>query len=245
MRPEDTFEGRALIGEQEYLDSLPQRGMVQTTCELRNGTRVKCLVEAGHEPPVKRDAAVSLLRRALVWLPSDVAVRSDIVRALARERRRVGGLLLAALLLTAAPALAQHQVSTFTSKADGTGAYTVLVSLPGPVTVVPSNDLRWEYQIDVPVGAKVERLWSFIGDFPGDRLEAGIDVVTVGGFHLHQRSEHRETAGQYDAWKAEDVGWVSTREDHTLRIVGTGHCTGGAPVVLHWELRLRMRQVGR
>lgn len=218
--------------------------LVQITRALRGGETVKCFVEQGDEPPVTRDEAVGLLRRVLTAVPAGVPVRDDIARALARERVRALAVILA-LLLSALPARAADQVQTFTSKADGTGAYTVLVSLPGPVTVTPSNDLRWEYQIDVPVGAKIERVWSFIGDYPGDRLEAGLDVLTVGGFHLHQRSEHRETAGQYDAWKTEDVGWVATREDHTLRLVGTGHCTGGAPVVLHWELRMRLRQVGR
>lgn len=216
--------------------------LVQTTRALRNGTVVKCFVEPGQEPPVTRDEAVSLLRRVLTAVPAGVPVRDDIARALTRERVRAVGLVLAALLLGAAPTRSQE---LHTSRPDGTGAYTVRVVLPGqPVIVAPPGN-HFEYAIDVPPGHRVEKVWSFIGNRAGERLEAGLDLVSRGGFNLHQRSEHRETPGQYDAWKSEDVDWVATRDDHTLRIIGIAYCTGGTPVGLHYELRLRLRQVSR
>jgi len=37
MRPEDTHEGRALIGEQQYMDSLPQHSVADKPCRVCGG----------------------------------------------------------------------------------------------------------------------------------------------------------------------------------------------------------------
>ena len=104
MRPQDTFEGQALAGEQEWLDSLPPHELRAalssqprrfTTTLLRDGRPVKAFIEQTPEPPVSRLTAFQLLSGAVAIVRGHAgeAVREDWLeraeKALARERGAV------------------------------------------------------------------------------------------------------------------------------------------------------------
>lgn len=101
------------------------------------------------------------------------------------------------------------------SKPDSAGRFTVAYA-PGPFVLyapsvtpldgLPSPPLgkrAFTYVVPVPYGC-ITSVRTFLGWDAGSIGEATIELI-AGSFRLYERSEHKETAGNYDAWRERAV----------------------------------------
>ena len=133
----------------------------------------------------------------------------------------------------------------------GAGEITVMASRSGdrvmlivdwpdcPAKIQPGQDYRRSACFAVPSGLNVHKIATFIGNDRGNLVEADVQVYTPAGYYLLQRSEHRETPSQYDAWKTERLEEAWSGPELCVSVLGRS--TDNRPVHLLWSVRLEGR----
>jgi hypothetical protein len=74
-----------------------------------------------------------------------------------------------------------------------------------------------EWCLVLPAAVRITKVRTFVATDRGDIVEAALHVV-VHGYQLATRSEHKETAGVYDASRSEPVDYVTGPANRDLRV---------------------------
>lgn len=128
------------------------------------------------------------------------------------------------------------------SGVDAEGRFTVGFD-PGPVAIYLSEGRRdWVFVFPIPKGCITE-VRSFIGWDRGSIGEAGLDLA-LGDQRIYERSEHKESPVNYDAWKVRAVRVASTGRSLAMAI-GAGmtapnESDGGLSTRVEVAVRLTM-----
>lgn len=85
-----------------------------------------------------------------------------------------------------------------------------------------------EFCLLLPAGSRVTKVRTFFATDRGDQVEAAVHVV-VHGFQIATRSEHKEVAGIYDAWKWEPADYLVASGQNDLHVHAKGWATAGRP----------------
>lgn len=115
---------------------------------------------------------------------------------------------------------------------DGDNRYSLYVDIPDqPVRFSGGNEAfvyRRLYDLSLPPGSVVERVSSFIGTDRGDVVEADVEIYSLGGLRIYQRSLHKECGCAYDAWSTEPVSYraMAASRRNVLRVVLVARTTG-------------------
>jgi hypothetical protein len=148
----------------------------------------------------------------------------------------------------AALAVLAIAVSTLTiSPPDESGRFIVSFD-PGPVAIYRANGYReWDHVVPLPAGTVCE-VRTFVGWDRGSIGEANLEL-NVGEYRLLERSEHKESPVNYDAWvvrsERRDIHEGDLLNMH-LGAVQTGPNAhdGGLSTRVHFAFRLRMSADG-
>jgi hypothetical protein len=139
----------------------------------------------------------------------------------------VGVLAISGRALVAEAQITQLPIEGLKAHAEPLGR-TVVIVFDRPVHSLRSNQIwRGQAVVDVPA-RKYTRIQNFLGVDQGNHGEFAIDVFADDGSRLYQRSMHKETTSNYEAWdRAPLTGDVRVRR---LTIQLHGHLTGqGGP----------------
>jgi hypothetical protein len=119
---------------------------------------------------------------------------------------------------------------------------------PGPIEIYRANRYRlWDHVVPMPRGTICE-VRSFVGWDRGSLGEANLEV-NVGATRLYERSEHKESPVNYDAWKVRRVR-LDVREGATMNLhlgavqTGPNVHDGGLSTRVHFAVRLTMSASG-
>jgi len=120
-----------------------------------------------------------------------------------------------------------------------------------PVEAVKGGDEAFVFHDTFPLDCSgfthVTEVATFIGVDRGDIVEAAVDLTSAGGFALYQRSFHKESVGEYDAWEKTPVTFHldgTPKDDLVLTL--TCRVTGRDPdgklsATIQFEARLTVR----
>ncbi len=96
------------------------------------------------------------------------------------------------------------------SPEDSAGRFSVEFS-PGPREIYLGRaPMDEDYQLPMPAGVVCD-VRSFVGWDHGSIGEASLEV-NLGGIRLYERSEHKESPANYDAWKSRPVRADSSQQ---------------------------------
>lgn len=100
---------------------------------------------------------------------------------------------------------------------------SITISFP-TISLPPDKVIEGTFEVEFgPAfgnGVHVTRIWSFIGVDQGDLGEFSVDVSAPE--RVYQRSMHKETLSNYEAWEYLDVNFTTKK----LSIHVLGHMTG-------------------
>lgn len=128
------------------------------------------------------------------------------------------------------------------SPSDSGGRFSVEFS-PGPrVIYLGREPLAEDYEIPMPAGTLCD-VRTFIGWDHGSIGEASLEL-NLGGIRLYERSEHKESPANYDAWKSRPVRVTSQGIPLHVRLDGwmtrpNAH-DGGLSTRVEFSIRVAM-----
>jgi hypothetical protein len=133
------------------------------------------------------------------------------------------------------------------SPADDSGRFTVSFD-PGPIAIYRADGYQqWDHVIPLPAGTICE-VRTFVGWDRGSIGEASFEI-NVGEYRLVERSEHKESPVNYDAWVARterrDVrdGELANMHVGAVQTAPNAHDSGLSTRV-HFAFRLQMNARG-
>lgn len=103
------------------------------------------------------------------------------------------------------------------SSADAIGRFQYEVRLPGQPISLTRDPIARVWCVPLPPGLRITKVRTFVGWDRGAIAEAVL-TVTAGSYKLVTRSEHKETAANYDAMRSETVAYETGPGETPLAI---------------------------
>jgi hypothetical protein len=164
----------------------------------------------------------------------------------ARGARTFAPVLIPLLWASCAPGAAQActPVDATLSPPDAEGKVQIELRLPEQPWRGVTRERVAEWCLTLPAAVRVTKVRTFLATDRGDMVEAALHVV-VHGFQLATRSEHKETAGVYDAWRSEPVDYVTGPGNRDLRVHAKAWTTvPGRPANIEFGVIVEVQPAG-
>lgn len=133
------------------------------------------------------------------------------------------------------------------SPTDDSGRFMVSFD-PGPIAIYRADGYReWDHVVPLPPGTICE-VRSFVGWDRGSLGEANLEL-NISGYQLYERSEHKESPVNYDAWVVREER-REVREGESIHMhlgavqTGPNAHDGGLSTRVHFAFRLQMNAQG-
>ncbi len=146
--------------------------------------------------------------------------------------------------------LAITVASLVVSPADENGFRTLSFS-PGVQAIYMAGPLKGPFHQDdilpAPQG-RITRVCTFLGWDRGSIGEANLEI-NISGFRLYQRSEHKESPINYDAWKCQDVNYMPTSQSPLIHMAqdawmtAPNHHDGGLSTRVEMSIRITIQTI--